>query len=95
MRSIAVDILLALAIGFAWLACIGFLRLRTALDRLHCASFVTIVSGTAITLATFVQDGLSSRALKTLFLLAILIVSGAATIQAAGRALLVRSEAGR
>ena len=95
MKPVLVDMLLGVAVLSAWLASLAFLRLRTALDRLHCASFVNIATGIAVTLAVFVEDGLSSRASKTLALLAILIISGAATIHAAGRTLLVRDETSR
>ena len=35
MKSIIVDILLAIALLSVWLGCAGFVRLTNALDRLH------------------------------------------------------------
>lgn len=90
MRTVAVDGLLALAVLSAWLGCVGFLRLASALDRLHCAAFVTAAAAPCITLAALLQDGLSGRAGKTVALLVIMLVGGAATTHAVGRALLLR-----
>jgi multicomponent Na+:H+ antiporter subunit G len=91
--TIALGILLALALAAAWLGAIGLLRLRTALARLHCATFVTVAGGVATTAAVFIADGSSSRAWKALGLLFMLLVIGAATSHALGRALVTRQEA--
>ena len=91
--SIALGILLALAVAAAWLGTIGLLRLRTALARLHCASFVTVAGGLSTTAAVFVADGPSSRAWKSLGLMFVLLVVGSAASHALGRALVTRQEA--
>lgn len=95
MRALAVEILLAAAVLSAWLGSFGLLRLQTALDRLHCASLVNAASGFAVTLAVLVQDGPTDRFLKMLAILLIVLLSGAATSHAAGRALLLRDGARR
>ena len=92
MRGAAIDLFLALAVLSAWLACWGFLRFGTALAKLHWVAFVNGVTGTAIVIAVWLQDGVSDRALKTLALFAALIVAGAATTHAAGRAIYLRGE---
>jgi multicomponent Na+:H+ antiporter subunit G len=91
--SIALGILLALMVAAAWLGAIGLLRLRTALARLHCATFVAVAGGLATTAAVFVGDGASSRAWKSLGLMFMLLIIGAATSHALGRALVTRQEA--
>ncbi len=91
----AVAILLGLTILSAWLGSFGFLRFESALDRLHCASFVNAAGGLTVTIAAIVQDGMSDRALKTMALFVILLLGGAALTHAAGRALVLRDGTGR
>lgn len=95
MRDLAVEILLGLAVLAAWLGCFGFLRLKSALARLHCAAFVYVAAGFAVTLAVLVQDGATDRSLKMIAALSILLLGGAATSHAIGRALVLRDGAGR
>lgn len=90
MKAVVVDVLLALAVASAWLGCLGFLRLKTALDRLHCASFVNVAAGTCLTLAVVVQDGLTSRSWKSVALLVAVMLVGSATSHAVGRAIYLR-----
>jgi len=88
--KLATDMLLGLAVLSAWIGALGFLRLRTALDRLHTPTFVICAGGVPLALAAFLQDGVSQRSLKVAFLVASLIVIGAITSHAAGRALFTR-----
>lgn len=90
MTTIAVAVLLGLAVLAIWLACVGFLRLGAALDRLHCVAFVNTAAGSAVTVAVIIQDGLTDRAFKTLILWAVMVLGGAALSHAAGRALVQR-----
>jgi multisubunit Na+/H+ antiporter MnhG subunit len=85
--------LLVLAVFGAWLGCAGFARLRGPLDRLHCVAFVNVVSGGALTLAAFAQDGLSVRVGKLVLILGVSLLAGAASSHAIGRALTVRAAA--
>ena len=95
MRGVAIDLFLAFAVLSAWLASVGFLRFGRPLARLHWVAFVNAVTGTAVTLAVWLQDGFSDRALKVLVMYALLIVSGSATTHAAGRAIFSRSHGTR
>jgi len=90
VKTVLIDILLALLVASSWLGAYGFARLPSALSRLHCASFVGAAGGAALTIAAFVSDGASTRALKTLLLLVLLLLTGAALSHAAGRALVLR-----
>ncbi len=89
----AVDALLALAVLGAWLGCAAFARLRTPLDRMHCAGFVNWITLVGITAAAFVADGASNRAFKLLLVTLVSIVSGAVLSHATGRALAMRDAA--
>ena len=94
MSAAIVDLLLAVAVVAAWVGALGFARLRTPLDRLHCVAFVAFACGLPIVLAAFVQDGPSVHALKLLLLVVVALVAGAALNQAVARAIVTRDEAG-
>ena len=90
MRGLICDLCLALAVLAAWLGALGFLRLRSALDRLHCTTFVLAASGPPLVLAAILDEGLTTRSIKLAALVVTLLVTGAATSHAVGRALLLR-----
>lgn len=92
MRSVLVDGLLVVLVGAAWLGVGGFARLRTALDRLHCISFINTVCGLLLVAIAFVAEGASSRAVKILFIVALNLLSGAVISHATGRAIVNRGE---
>ena len=90
MSAVALDLCLGLAVAAAWLGGFGALRLRSSLDRLHAVSFVNAAAGVPIAVAAFLADGVSARSVKFAFLVALLLISGAAISHAAGRALALR-----
>ncbi len=94
MKEIVVDILLALAVASAWLGAIGFARLKSSMDRLHCATFTTLGAGLPIVIAAFVEDGMAQRSFKILLLFAVALVAGASVNQAIARAIFIRDEVG-
>ena len=85
-----IDGLLGLLVAVTWLGCLGFARLRSPLDRLHCAGFVNAAGGIVLAAVAFAADGPSDRAFKVLLTVAVTLVSGAALSHAVGRALLYR-----
>ncbi len=85
--------LLAVVVGATWLGCLGFTRLRTPLDRLHCVAFVNAAAGTALCVAAFLADGPSTRAWKILLIVLVSLCYGAALSHASGRALWLRAGA--
>ena len=87
MTGAVIAALLALVVLAAWIGCAGFARLRTPLDRMHCVAFVNATAGLALTVAAFVSDGLSDRALKILLMAATLLLVGSAMSHATGRAI--------
>ena len=93
MSARIIAALLAVVVAGTWLGCVGFARLRAPLDRLHCVTFVNTVAGTALTVAAFVADGPSTRAIKILLITVVSLTYGAALSHAAGRALWVRAGA--
>jgi multisubunit Na+/H+ antiporter MnhG subunit len=93
--QVAVDIALGLVVAAGWLAAAAFVRMRTAMDRLHCSTFVTVVGGALLFVAVAFQDGATSRTWKTLFLIATSTAISAAGSHAIGRALQLREGAQR
>ncbi len=89
-----IDVLLGVLVAVTWLGCLGFARLRTPLDRLHCASFVNAAGGMLLAAIAFAADGASDRAFKILLMVAVTLLAGAALSHALGRALLYRGRYG-
>ena len=87
-----IDLFIALAVAAGWLGCLGYLRLRDPLDRLHCVTFTNIASGAMLLIAAVLNDGMASRPLKILLIWITIIIVGALTSHATGRALLTRAE---
>ncbi len=82
--------MLALGVFAAWLAALGFARLRTPLERLHAITFLNAVAGAALVAAAFITEGSSTRPWKSVLLWALLLLSGGLLAHATGRALLIR-----
>lgn len=90
MTAVLIDACLALLVAVAWLGCLGFVRLRTPLDRLHVAAFVNVGAGFFLVLAAFLADGVSVRACKLLLAVVAGMAGNAALSHAVGRAVFVR-----
>ena len=86
-------LLLAVAVAAVWLGCVGFIRLTDAFDRLHCVAFVGIAAGVPVMLAGWVSQGADPSMVKVCFLIACILVNGAALGHATGRALHHRRQA--
>jgi multicomponent Na+:H+ antiporter subunit G len=85
--TVAVGCLLAVGVFAAWLGVIAFIRMPTPFQRLHAVSFVNVVAAAPIVTAALLSDGVSSRALKCLFMLFFVVLIGALLTHATGRAL--------
>ena len=88
--KLVVEVLLAVGVLAAWLACFGFARMRSPLDRLHCVAFVNVTSGVCVLLAAALTEGPTTRVFKILLIVGVTLGGGAAMSHATGRALLLR-----
>ena len=88
--TVLIDGLLGLLVAVTWLGCLGFARLRSPLDRLHCAGFVNAAGGIVLAAVALAADGPSDRAFKVLLTVAVTLVAGSALSHAVSRALLYR-----
>jgi multisubunit Na+/H+ antiporter MnhG subunit len=85
--SLAVDVLLALAVSAQWVCCIGLVVMRTAADRLHYTSAAYTVGPFCVMAAILVQAGLTSNGLNSIAAVAIMFLSGPLVVHATARAL--------
>jgi multisubunit Na+/H+ antiporter MnhG subunit len=88
---VTVDVLVTLGVAIELASCVGFLAMRTAIDRIHYAGAGTVVGPALIAAAVCVEEGLFTanglNAVVVAFLLAIL---GAALATATARAIRLR-----
>ncbi len=91
MTKLAIDVLLVAVVLATWLGCVGYARLHSPLDRLHCSSFINAVAGIVMAIIGFLADGLSTRSGKMLVIAALGILVGAAVSHAAARAMVQRN----
>jgi multicomponent Na+:H+ antiporter subunit G len=92
LTGVIVAILLGLGVVCGWIAVLGALRLPAALDRLHAVTFIYVASLGPVVAAGFVQEGVTERTLKLLFLFAVMVFAGAAVTHALARAIATREE---
>ena len=90
----ATGLILSLVVVSVWIGAAGFARLSSALDRLHCVTFVYVGCILPLAALAFIVDGLSARAFKILLLAVVSLVAGASVNKAVARAVFVREEAG-
>ena len=89
-----IHVLLVLLVVVTWLGCLGFARLRTPMDRLHCAAFVNVAVGAVLVVVAFLSDGPSTRAWKVLATVVAGVAGGAVLSHAVARALFYRDRFG-
>jgi multisubunit Na+/H+ antiporter MnhG subunit len=89
MSTIA-SALLILAVVSAWLGAVSFLRLHTALERIHCVTYVSVVTLGALVLAGFATEGVTPRTCKLALLWVINLAVGALLSHATARTIHLR-----
>ena len=85
----AVAAALGLSVAATWLAALTFGRLRP-LSRVHAVAFVNVAGGGAMTLATWLAEGVTPRTAKVLAIWAVMLLTGALSAHVTGRAILHR-----
>jgi multicomponent Na+:H+ antiporter subunit G len=90
VKAHLVSTLLWTSVVLVWLGVLGFSRLRTPLDRLHCVTFINTAAGLVLFLAVLSNDGPSVRVIKFLFLIFSALLGGAVLAHATSRALWLR-----
>jgi len=88
--SVAMAVLLGIAVFAALLGALAFLRLDP-LERVHAVTFVNVLSGGAITIAACLGDGLTPRAAKVVAIWLLALLFGSLSAHVTGRAIHLRS----
>jgi multisubunit Na+/H+ antiporter MnhG subunit len=83
-------LLLILAVLAAWVGAISFLRLGTALERIHSVTYVSVVTLGALTLAGLFTEGITPRTCKLAFLCVANLATGALLSHATARTIHLR-----
>jgi multicomponent Na+:H+ antiporter subunit G len=85
--------LVALGVAACWLAALGLLRLPTAFARLHCVSFAGAAGGLCFMAAVLTARGSDPLGFKSAAAIILLLLTGAVSVHATGRALRLRQQA--
>lgn len=92
VSALAIDVLLALGVAAELVCCLGLLAMRNALDRLHYAGAGSTVGAVLIGAALIVQESLSGSGVKTLLVVAFMVVAGAVVTSATARMARLREQ---
>ncbi len=87
MKSMAIDILLAVGVLITLLSVLGMWRMRDPYQRMHYISAPAALSAACFTIAIFLQDGLKPEGFKALLTTLVLMGMNTAVTHAAARAL--------
>lgn len=90
IHSTTLDVLLGLVVLSCWLGVIGMVRMREPMQALHYLTLPATVGVAALTVAVFVDTGLSSISFKTLLIAFILLAINSVVTHATARAFRTR-----
>ena len=86
-----VDVLVGLGVAIELAACVGFVAMRSAIDRIHYAGAGTVVGPALIAAAICVEEGLfTTNGLNAVVVALLLALLGAALATATARAIRLR-----
>jgi multisubunit Na+/H+ antiporter MnhG subunit len=89
--AVTVDILVALGVGIELAACLGFLTMRSAIDRLHYAGAATTVGPALVAAAVCVDEGVfTTNGLNAIAVALLLALLGGALGVSTARAIRLR-----
>jgi monovalent cation/proton antiporter MnhG/PhaG subunit len=89
--TLAVEVLLGIAVVTAWLCCLGILLMPNFYERLHYLSSVTTISSFSVLVAVVIREGWGQATLKTIVVCILLLLINAVVTHATARAARVRS----
>jgi len=88
---VTVDVLVGLGVAIELAACVGFVAMRSAIDRIHYAGAGTVVGPALIAAAICVEEGLfTTNGLNAVVVALLLALLGAALATATARAIRLR-----
>lgn len=86
MKTVSIDVLLALGVLVTLLSVLGMLRMRDPFQRMHYISPPASLVPILITIAVFLQDGMKPESFKAAIATVVLIGMNTAVTHAAARA---------
>jgi multicomponent Na+:H+ antiporter subunit G len=86
MKTIAIDVLVAVAVLITLVSVLGMLRLRDVYQKMHYIAPPASLGATFITAAIFLQRGFKAESFKALFTTLVLIGMNTVVTHAAARA---------
>ncbi len=89
--TIAVEVLLAVAVISAWICCLGMVIISDFYERLHYMASVSTVSMFAVLVAVVIQEGWGQATIKTILIAIVIFVMNAVLTHATARAARVRA----
>jgi monovalent cation/proton antiporter MnhG/PhaG subunit len=89
--TIAIEVLLAIAVLVALLCCLGILLMKDFYERLHYMAPVTAVSAFCILLAVVIQEGWGQATIKAILVFLVLLFMNAVLTHATARAARLRT----
>ncbi len=89
--TVAVEVLLAIAVVVALLCCLGMLLMKDLFERLHYMASVTTVSAFCILVAVVIEEGWGQATIKTILVFVVLLLMNAVLTHATARAARVRT----
>lgn len=94
MRTVAVDVLLALSVAITLWSVLGFVRARDAFQRLHFMTPVSTLAALAMAIAVAISGHGAELAAKALIVCVFTAVTSPVTQQKIARAMWVRRRSG-
>jgi multicomponent Na+:H+ antiporter subunit G len=94
LAAAAETALVVSGVASGWLAAFGLLRLPDVFARLHCVSFAGAASGFCFAAAVLVDRGGDPLGFKSAATVVLLLLTGAISVHATGRALRLRRQSG-
>jgi len=89
--TIAVEVLLAIAVIVSWLCCLGLLLMKDFYEKLHYMSSVTTISAFCVLAAVVIEEGWGQATIKTVLVFLTLLVMNAVLSHATARAARIRA----
>ncbi len=90
IHSIVINVLLGFIVLACWLGVIGMLRMREPMQALHYLTLSATIGVIALTIAVFLESGVSSTAFKTFLIAIVLLAINSVVTHATARAFRTR-----
>ena len=90
VSSVAVAVLLTLAVAIELACCLGVLVMRDAYDKLHYIGPAAMLGPVAVAAAIVIRESFSQAGLKAIVVALLLIIANPVLTHATGRALYIR-----